>query len=259
MSYRDRIEAKKERMLERAERLRSEGKARLDRAQGLADCMNGTPVIVGHYSEGRHRRAIDRMNNDFSKGLDAQKEADQLEARAEHLGEHGISSDDPEAPALIAQRVQELKTKRDFMVKVNKLYRKGDAEGLRAMSLDLESLRAKVAGQYSWEKAPFVGYELSNLGANIRRLEKRLETLGRVHAEPEQAPETIGEWTIKEDREDNRILLSSPTKPPESHRAILKRSGYRWSPTRSAWVRQIGPNARAFARQVLQEIAGLEE
>ncbi|KKK74059.1 hypothetical protein LCGC14_2887540, partial [marine sediment metagenome] len=41
------------------------------------------------------------------------------------------------------------------MKKINSLYRKGDAAGLAALGLNLETLREKLKTAYSWEKRPY--------------------------------------------------------------------------------------------------------
>ncbi len=61
-------------------------------------------------------------------------------------------------------------------------------------------------------------------------------------------------WTVTEDRVDNRIVITFDEKPEASVRAILKASGYRWSPTRTAWVRKLTDEARARLPNVLEEI-----
>ena len=44
-------------------------------------------------------------------------------------------------------------------------------------------------------------------------------------------------------------------KPEARVRAVLKAHGYRWSPSRSAWVRKITDNARANLLGLLPQIA----
>jgi len=41
-------------------------------------------------------------------------------------------------------------------------------------------------------------------------------------------------------------------KPAKDTRDVLKRHGFRWSPTRSAWVRQLTGNTQWAARDVIR-------
>ena len=57
-------------------------------------------------------------------------------------------------------------------------------------------------------------------------------------------------YTYREDTEENRILFEFSGKPDEATRTILKKHGFRWNPTRKAWVRQLTGNGRWAAQSV---------
>ena len=59
-------------------------------------------------------------------------------------------------------------------------------------------------------------------------------------------------WTVVEDRVDNRMVITFEDKPEACVRAVLKAHGFRWSPTRTAWVRKLTDEARRSARQAVQ-------
>jgi hypothetical protein len=54
---------------------------------------------------------------------------------------------------------------------------------------------------------------------------------------------------------DDRLWLTSPSKPIESVRQALKRHGFKWSPTRGAWVRQLTDAARLAVKQLETALA----
>jgi hypothetical protein len=90
MSFAEQEEHKRERSGIRAERLEARAEnARTQavevrgQAQTLASMIPfGQPVLVGHHSEGRHRRDLDRIPKKFLKSFELEKEADTLERRA---------------------------------------------------------------------------------------------------------------------------------------------------------------------------------
>lgn len=71
--------------------------ARAERATGVADAgyaaarqimsfiPPGQPILVGHHSEGRHRRDLKRIDSNMSKAVEAGKLADRLEWRVNSL------------------------------------------------------------------------------------------------------------------------------------------------------------------------------
>ena len=48
-------------------------------------------------------------------------------------------------------------------------------------------------------------------------------------------------------------------KPAKDTRDVLKRHGFRWSPTRSAWVRQLTGNAQWAAKDVIRHLEALSQ
>jgi len=115
----------------------------------------------------------------------------------------------------------------------------------------------KLARKNGTDKLP--GWMLSNLGANIRRVKQMISEIADrdSHVESDTISGTINgmEWSLIECKEDDRIRFTFDGKPPETIRYELKRGGFRWSPTNSAWQRQLTANgihaARYFAKQVL--------
>ncbi len=135
----------------------------------------GQPILVGHHSEGRHRRDLDRQWNAIGRSVEENRKADHWQRRADAVeSDTSISKADPEAVTKLRAKVDELTAQRDRLKAYNKTCRKG------APDLSILSEREK-AGLLSCIRANQVGdnqampaYALSNLTANIRRYEKRL-------------------------------------------------------------------------------------
>ena len=253
--YAERREATAERKLERAKKLEAEAAAREKAARTTMDIIPmGQPILVGHHSEGRHRRDLKRMRSNFDKAREAQEKAERLKSAARNPS-GAISSDDPEAVVKLKKKMAYLEKTRDFRKKLNRVYRKhkGDWDKVAA-ELDLaedvvDSYKASMA-QIHWEKMPVPGYELTNLGARIRDIKKRIENLAAEAEATPAAPVEGAGWSIHEDVDDNRIWVEFDKKPPRDITQSMRRQGFKWSPTRSAWVRQLNNAGRYAAERV---------
>ena len=185
MTRRERIERKAARRREWAGGRVAKAEAAHAAVSRVADMIPmGQPILVGHHSERRARRDQDRIRSGMSRAMEHSRMVAHHEARAENLEralDRSIYSDDANAVEALRARIAKHEAERDRMKRVNSLYRKGDAAGLAAMGLDLESLRARVAAiGHSWVTAPYEGYQLTNLGARIRDDKKRLADLSEV-------------------------------------------------------------------------------
>lgn len=281
-------EAKQERRRERLERAseraarEADSRHRASRA-ATAGIPFGQPILVGHHSEKRHRAAVDRSWNHLGKAVEAGERSKALAARAAAVGTGGISQDDPDAVEKLRERLAELEAQREGMKKANKAYQAARKLGVASKPLDeipVEALEkiAKVSGlpigdralvaavtwvpNYSFERGPFIGWPLQNLGGNIRRIEGRIEQLerrGKERAEMLeqglQGTETVvGEIRVVENIEANRLQVFFPGKPSYDVRTKLKRNGFRWAPSEGAWQRHINAYARSIAVQIASEI-----
>ena len=122
--YEDRQERRLERLEGRAVVKHAEAETRWAESDRLSQAMNGQPVLIGHHSEKRHRRDIERMGNNLHKGCEAHNAAEDLERRAASVGSGGISSDDPEAVQKLRAKLESLSFGRDRMKAVNAAWRR---------------------------------------------------------------------------------------------------------------------------------------
>lgn len=163
----------------------------------------GQPILVGHHSERRHRKHLERIENKVRKGFEAAEYADRLEQRADAAENRtAIDSDNPEALKLIDERILKLEKTRDDL---------------------------KASGKYET-------WQLTNLGAEIRRLKKRREGLKVVQSGFESF-EVNG---ISVELVDGQVQVEFGFKPDEETRQKMKRSPLvlKWSSYLKRWVRK---------------------
>lgn len=80
---RERAAERAERLTDRAERAERKAASREASAQRIADGIPlGQPILVGHHSEGRHRRDLARINGNHEKAYELRQKADGLRRAA---------------------------------------------------------------------------------------------------------------------------------------------------------------------------------
>lgn len=251
-AYEMKQEARRQRLLDRADKLDKISTARYKAAKSISDYIPmGQPILVGHHSEGRHRRDLAKIDNNMRKSFEATKAAERARGIAYGIGSNGISSDDPDAPDKIKERIEKLEALQTKMSVANKLIRKGNDAGLLAMGFT-ETQVAELKKPDFCGRIGFADYQLSNNGANIRRLKKRLvqvEGMAKwVHMEQPLGNSGV---VMVDNVEINRLQLKFPGKPDAEVRTKLKRNGFRWSPTEGAWQRQLSNGAKCAAQEIV--------
>jgi len=183
MTYRERRLRKAERLRSWAESRDGKAAAALGRADGIAEQIPlGQPVLVGHHSEGRHRRDLERIEGGMRAGIDHAGKADSFRRRADGIeaaAEHAIYSDDPDAVDRLRERIACLEAERDRVKAYNVSCRRGARDvGLldQRQRADLETV-GRVAPYQLGKGGAMPTYVLSNLGGNIGRQRKRLAEL----------------------------------------------------------------------------------
>lgn len=228
---RERLEARLEKRQQWADKREQEAAARFAGVRKIADAIPfGQPILVGHHSE-RHARADQRrIHNGMRAGVEALNMAEHHTSKAGGIADQldkSIFSDDPDATECLQERIAELKAQRDAMKASNSAYRKGPAAWAAHMGISADreaELRDAVVNGYSWCKQPHPAYELTNLGGNIRRLEKRLaEVADRVErtAKAEQSGILI--------EGADYVRITFPDKPARDVLNDLRGAGFRWS------------------------------
>lgn len=256
LDYAERREARIERLGARAEKVRAEGQARIAGADRIASVIPmGQPILVGHHSEGRHRRDLKRIQDGYGKGYGLLRQADQFESRASAAESNtAISRDDPDALDKLRVKLTRLQAHRETMKTCNAAIRKNakrgpDTQIAALVALGIAEPRARDLLQPDFcNRIGFADYEITNSGAEVRRLEKRIVGLEALEKRSEREPEKFGEATIVESQ--NRVAVSFQGKPPEPIRSELKRAGFRWAPSTGAWQRHASDTAWHEARRI---------
>lgn len=250
-------ELKQQRRRERYEALAKKAAEESDRLASSSIKMVesiplGQPILVGHYSENRDRNYRERASRKMGKSVELQKKADHYAYKAAAVGNSGISSDDPDAIEKLRKKLAVLQEKQNHMKAVNKAIRKEDMEALKAMGL-CDAVIAALTDPSKFGGMGYASFELSNNNANIRRIEQRISVLeaSAKHAEVSEPVNVVGEgFEYREDFEENRLMFIFDGKPSTEVRTLLKGRGFKWSPTRGAWVRMISPAAYTAADSI---------
>src|SRR5687767_10130341 len=94
---------------------KAEAERRFDAAHNLASQIPlGQPILVGHHSEKRHRRHLERIDGSMSKGCEALQRSEHHAAKADGIEaqlERSIFSDDTDAVEQLRARIAEKKAK----------------------------------------------------------------------------------------------------------------------------------------------------
>lgn len=257
--YEAKQEARRQRYLERSQDAAAESDRRYTAFRQVVDRIPmGQPLLIGHHSERGHRADLKRMDTHMRASVDASNKAKHYERKAEAVGTGGISSDDPEAIQKLAAELEGAESKQAAMKAANTIiHRKPKNEQTPDKLAELvalgfsESRAAQLFAPDVCGRVGFPDYALTNNGANVRRIRKRIEALRATASRQDVAQDHGG---IEYREEDNRVRLVFPSKPPENVRAILKNHGFRWSPTAGAWQRFLNPAGQWAAKAVLAQI-----
>lgn len=269
-AYEERRQARIERLNERAEKTRAESDRLYNAGRQALDAIPfGQPILVGHHSETRDRNYRNRAVGKIDKAISLDKQASDLERRAESAASNrAISSDDPNAPDKLRERIAELECKQERMKATNKIIAgkpkyQSTPEKIAALA-DLLSISEPTAANLFMPDCMgcigHAGWELSNNNANIRRLRQRLAEVEAAAAQREAsggAETTETEYdgfTVCEDVDMNRVQIIFPGKPDEGTRSLLKSHGFRWAPSVGAWQRQLNANGRWAAQRVVAQL-----
>jgi len=259
-AYEQKREDRIARMRAKADRLNAAASARLSTARATAALIPfGQPILVGHHSEGRHRRDAEKIHNGFAKGFALAEEAEALALRAERAeSSTAVSSDDPDALAKLREKVASLEAQKAEWVAINKALRAKDPRaallkaGFAEEKADeiLAVKRTGVQAVLGGERG-IPSYQITNTGAEIRRLRDRIVVLEeRAAAFPEGHVETVAFEGGRIERDAERVRILHDEKPSAEIIARLKTYGFRWSPTARAWQRQSSNQAWHLARMI---------
>ncbi len=169
-----------------------------------------------------------------------------------------IYSNDEFAVEKIKDKIEELEERRAVGKRQNAYYRKhGTMKGFEDMSDETAiEFDRKIESDLPWCKQPVPSYHLTNMSAEIRRLKERLESMEKLKSQAEIPVEekylAVDGVSVIENTDAMRIQLIFDGKPNEEVRTLLKSNGFKWSPSFSAWQRQLTNNGIYATKEVLK-------
>jgi len=282
--YEKKQQARKQRYLDNADKAENRAEEAFTNASNLSEAMvPGQPILVGHHSEKKHRKHLDKMDNLMRKGVEEDKKAEYYRDKADSVGTAGISADDPGAKRKLEDKVAELEASRKEMREHNKFIRKliGNAIANKGGLTEESSLLCRTKLAEALEKDPentrikkaidmlgaricpfampiYKSFELSNLGQNLTRYKKRLAMEQKkaeiVEKNEGKNPETMRNGVrILQNFEDNRLQLFFPGKPDRDSRTKLKKAGFRWSRLNGCWQAYNNNRALSLLNEVTKD------
>ena len=251
--YEDRKHARIDRYREKAEKARQESRQLSHESMSMLEHIPpGQPILVGHHSERGHRKLLERSDRKMEQSITASGKADYYEHKAEAAESNtAIFSDDPEALSKLTEKLERLQVAQTRMKQINAYYRKhGTCQGFHGLSSEqAEELDDRVRNGYSWEKAPYPPYALSNNNQEIHRLQGRIKQLTEARELGYQGWEFEG-GRVEANGEKNRLQIFFDEIPSPELRQELKGHGFHWARSEGAWQRQLTDNALYSARHI---------
>ena len=179
--------------------------------------------MIGHHSEKKHRRLIEKAHNDIKKSIELSDKSEYYKGKAESVSNSkAIYDDDPMA-------IQKLR---------NKLER-----------LENERASIKAREHNTWE--------LTNIGATIRETKKRIKRLEDLESIQFNDVEFKGGKIIR-NANINRIQILFDDIPSQDIRQALKSRGFHWSRSEGAWQREFTANAIKTTKILLKDVLNKE-
>ncbi len=228
MGGRKDYEERKKRRIERYNELseKAKEKSRMysnSNANRILEMTPGQPILVGHYSEKKHRRLIEKAHNDIKKSIKMDDKSKFYSNRAESTeNSKVIYNDDPNAIEKLKEKLERLESQRN-------------------------SIKAREHEQW----------ELTNISANIRETKRRIERLERLETIKFEDIEFNNGRAIH-NKEINRIQLIFDNIPDEQTRTALKSRGFHWSRKEGAWQREFTENTIKATNILIRDVLNKE-
>lgn len=101
------------------------------------------------------------------------------------------------------------------------------------------------------------GFGLQNNNANMKRVEARIKELEAKEQNRQNEPEkefSFNGGKVIMNYEADRIQIKHDSRPNQEVITLMKRNGFKWSPTNQAWQRQITGNAIYVTKNLLKSL-----
>lgn len=211
-----------------------------------------SPMITGpaNFPVVRNRKAIDSEQN-------AWKEFREWRERY-FRAVNRVRTKSPEEEiddALV--KLEKERNAHELMVGINKIVRRkiDDASMKKALVEELEisdALADKIMIPDEAGSRAFASYALTNSSARVRKLEEKILIMrSRIINRDAFEPIDFGGGSIL--IEDDRVVIRHDAKPPRETIEALKSHGFKYAPSRNAWVRKHTRNALEAAKTICQK------
>lgn len=248
MTRRERMQRRVENLELWAESASQKAAGRFSAADRAVDGIPfGQPILVGHHSEKRHRRALEKCQNAMRKGIELEDKARHHASVADTLTarlETNIFSDDSDAIAQLEARIAEREAACDRITTINKALRREIKAGATAANLAdaewcarLGLTAVEIAGllrelRYgmrtgSTQLPTFPAYTTSNMRNLIRADRKRIEAI-RQQTKRQADADAAGGMLITRHVDVNWCSVTFAEKPEREILNALKAAGYCW-------------------------------
>lgn len=224
-------------------------------AQAIHRIPLGQPILVGHHSQRRHERDIERGHAALGKAVEATKARQAAETYAANSG-YAIYVSDDDAVTALRDKLAAADAEHTAYLTHNKAARAGrscpvtDCGGCRMLG------RVGKSG-------PLPGYVLANSRHRIASVKQQLAA-AEAHAAAAEAAEAAGDpetalaagdgWTLTHAVVEARVRFTFDGRPDADKRALLKGAGFRWAPSVGAWQRHDTANGLAVARALADRL-----
>lgn len=254
--YQYHVEAKKDRLIDRAATARQEANDLYERTRKLGTVIPlGQPILVGHHSERKDRAFRARLDSGFRKSFALMDKGDYLACRAATIGTGGIASDDPQAVQRLKEKLAQREQQQARMKAVNAALRKGSDEALFALGCSQSEINQLKTPDFCG-RTGYPDYLLQNNNAEIRRLKGRIDELQSLRASD---PIDYQSEDFNVSVEDGRVCFTFHYgKPSKDVRQLMVNAGYKFSRYREQWVRKATSNCVSRVQYLIDSLQQLD-
>ena len=241
---RERMEARLDKRREWADARKREAAGAFQHATDLISGIPpGQPVLLGHHSQRRHQRALERHDGAMRRGAEAVVMARTHAYKAEGLEAalaNTVFSDDPDAVEALEAKIAGLQAQRERMKAINAALRKGKVDSLvpPLTAAEAADLRSYAMYSHTSKGGGYPSYALTNLGGRIRQAEARILDVGRRTARAAEASAAGGVLITQVGTGGAYTRVTFDEKPSREVLNALRGADYTWSS--GSWV---GPTA----------------
>lgn len=185
----------------------------------------GQPVISGHHSERRHRRAIDKAHAAMDRAVGHEKMASHHAQAASSIRtalDRSIFSDDPDAVEALEAKLAGLEAQRAEIKAVNALLRKNKDD-------EAAKVRARAVSRFVEPNGTVPAYKARNLGGEITRCRKRIAEVKARAAKVAKAEAAGGCVVTCGGGSGDWCSVTFAEKPEREILAALRAADFRWS------------------------------